>query len=89
MTQMSSTMAYVLGETIEHGGELVRHIGGYWSWRGCPRRSHDGVPEWYAGTSTVQALVDRKQLEYSEWKEGRKVTFPVAARVTKQATEIT
>lgn len=69
--ELSATMAEVLGESILHGGELIRLAGGFWTYQGCPRRSHDGVPHWYAGTSTIQALVARERMEYVEWKEGR------------------
>jgi hypothetical protein len=76
---LSAVMAEALGETFERGGTLIRHVGGYWSYPGCPRRSHDGVPEWYVGSSTVQALVDRGELEWTEWKDGRSGRFPIRA----------
>jgi hypothetical protein len=60
MKPMSAVMVECLAEAIEHGGELVHHAGGHWTWPGCPRV--DGVPEWRAGTSTVRSLVKRGEL---------------------------
>jgi hypothetical protein len=78
---LSVTMAIAIGAVIEHGGKLIRHPGGYWSWPGCPRRQHDGVPEAYFGSLTVHALVERGELEYTEWRDGRDKRFPIAAAV--------
>jgi hypothetical protein len=80
--KLSATMAIALGETIEHGGTLIRLAGGFWTYDGCPRRAHDGVPEWYVGATTVQALVIRNELSYTEWKEGRGFKFPIKATLT-------
>jgi hypothetical protein len=83
---LSATMAIALAESIEHGGALVRHAGGYWSFPGCPRGPNNGVPEWNVGTSTVEALVARGQLYYSQWRRGRAGRrFPIAAAVTPRA----
>lgn len=83
MTRKSLTapMVIALDAATAHGGKLVRHQGGYWSWLGCPRRQHDGLPkEWFA-TSTIHALVMRDRLRYSEWRDGRNGCFPIAAEV--------
>lgn len=85
MKSITATMAVCLAETIEHGGKLVRHQGGYWSWPGGPRRAHDGVPEEYFGTTTVEALVARKRMEWAEWKEGRGGRFPIVAVVVTES----
>lgn len=76
---LSPTMTMALHDIKQHGGRLVRLPGGYWTYPDCPRQSHDGVPSWYLGSSTVLALVSRQRLTYCEWKEGRRCTFPVAA----------
>lgn len=84
---LSATMAIALADTIDHGGKLIRHVGGYWSWPNCPKRQHDGVPEEYFGTSTVEALVARGAFEYVEWKDGRNGKFPIAVAVKKSAED--
>lgn len=83
---LSATMVACLDDALEAGGELVRYQGGYWAARNAPR-AHDGIPRPYHGTKTVQALVDRRAAEYSEWRDGRNGQFPIAMRVlpTKQA----
>lgn len=81
---LSATMAIALAETIEHGGCLVRHIGGYWTYPGCTR-DRGGYLEWHIGASTVDALVSRGELEYSEWKNSRNRRFPIAARTIAAA----
>lgn len=80
--KLSATMAHLIAKAKEHGGELVRLQGGFWTYDGCPRRSHDGIPVWYAGTTSVQALVTRKMLSYTEYQEGRSGRFPIRARLT-------
>jgi hypothetical protein len=82
---LSATMAACMVETIDHGGRLVRHVGGYWSWPGCPKRQNDGLPETYFGTTTIEALVARGELEYIKWRDGRNGRFPVAAAVKGEA----
>jgi hypothetical protein len=76
---ISNTMLACLYQIEAHGGKLVRLPGGFWSWPDCPRHAHDGVPHVYWGTSTVQALVARKELEYVDWRDGRGGRFPIAA----------
>jgi len=74
--KLSATMAIALGDTVAHGGLLIRHVGGYWAWPGAPKRD-DGLPAEYYGTSTVQALVDRGELVYIGWHEG----LPIIAEI--------
>lgn len=80
-TPLTAPMAIALDETVAHGGKLIRHQGGYWSWPGCPRREHDGMPEEWFGTTTIDALVDRGRLQYTEYKDGRGHRFPIVAEV--------
>ena len=72
--KMQQAMLYALA----NGGKLRRYRGGFWAmenWR------HAQFP-WF-GTSTVEALVSRGLMSYSEWRDGRKGRFPVAAVVSK------
>lgn len=73
-------MAIALGMAHEHGGKLVRYIGGFWSYEKAPR-GHDGNPIDHVGTSTVESLVKRGRLRYSEWKQGAHFKFPVVAEL--------
>lgn len=81
--QLSATMAICMAETMEQGGKLIRHAGGYWSWPNCPR-GHDGLPVTRFGTKTVEALVARKEMTYVEWRDGRIGRFPIAAQVNQE-----
>jgi hypothetical protein len=86
---LSATMAGVLGDIIQHGGVVVRHQGGYWSYPGCPHFGNHF--DWYCGTTTIEALVARGELVYTEWKEGRGGKFPIRAclSMSKEATDET
>jgi hypothetical protein len=77
---MSATMTAALGEVGKHGGKLVRHPGGFWSYDGCPAR-WDGLPTWWVDTGTVNALERRGRITFTEWKEGRNRRFPIEATV--------
>lgn len=79
-SKLSATMAVTLAETIDRGGELIRLAGGFWTYPDCPRRPHDGVPTWWVGASTVNALVTRGAFSYTEWKHG-KSTFPIRVAI--------
>lgn len=83
--EISALMAAALAMAHDHGGELTRYVGGYWSWRSCPR-DHNGHPVDYFGASTIEGLVARKRLEYSEWKDGRNSRFPIAAKIVETET---
>ena len=78
---LSATMAIALAEALDHGGKLVRHAGGFWTYPNCPRYPHNGYPEWYIGASTIKALVARGELVYTEWKQGRNHNFPIATGI--------
>lgn len=86
--ELSATMAACLAAAYEHGGRLVHFVGGYWSWPDCPR-DHNGVPVEHFGTSTVQGLIRRERLAYSQWRDGRHQRFPVEATVTPDQSEAT
>jgi hypothetical protein len=56
--KLSATMRDALKTFIAHGGKLVRLRGGFWTYPDAPitSRAGIGVPEWYAGTTTVIGL---------------------------------
>lgn len=55
-------------------GEIHRHPGGFW-------RAKDTWNGDSFGTSTIEALVARGLLQYSQWQEGRNGRFPIAAKI--------
>jgi hypothetical protein len=57
---LSKTMLGAL-EVATDKGALVRLNGGFWTWPGCPS-GREGVPVWYVGWSTINALVLRGKL---------------------------
>lgn len=68
--KLSASMQLALDKAKEHGGELHRWPGGFWTYPGCDRigRSYGdssgySVPLWHCGTNTVMALVSRGVLE--------------------------
>ena len=78
--KMSATMAVALADILDRGGEIVRHQGGYWTVPGAVKTAVIGRPfEWWLGTSTVEGLVRRGELFYTEHREGRNGNFPVRA----------
>lgn len=62
-TKLSETQKEVVEVIKEHGGVLVRWVGGYWTWEGAKVKEEapmvGRVPEWHCGTSTIRALIDR------------------------------
>lgn len=76
---LTATMVACLDDASE-AGELIRYQGGFWAARGAPR-GFDGIPRPFHGSSTVQALVSRGCAEYSEWRDGRGGSFPIAMRL--------
>ena len=74
--EISATMAAALALAMEHGGKLSRHSGGYWSYAGW--RHGNGE---YFGTTTIESLVARGRLRYSQWRDGRSGQFPVEVEV--------
>jgi hypothetical protein len=81
---LSATMAIAMVEAIEHGGKLMRHQGGHWTYPGAAPTAVIGHPyDWWCGDNTINALVDRGRLKFTEWKEGRGTRFPIAAEVVE------
>ena len=80
---LSETMKLAFNTAQEHGGKLERLPGGFWTYSGCERRPNDGIPNWHVGTTTVQALVDRRRMVYSQHKTSRDGggRFPVEAMI--------
>lgn len=82
---LSATMAATLAEAIEHGGKLVRHQGGYWTRPGAVMSATIGHPfDWWVGTATLNALVSRGKMRFTEYREGRGYRFPIAAEVVAE-----
>lgn len=79
---LTPTMAKAMAMAIDHGGELIRQDGGYWTWRGGIK-----LVDYHAESVTIRALVARGALEYTEWQQrkvthrGEGPTFPIAVRV--------
>lgn len=84
--KLSSTMQKALDHARQHGGKLERYPGGFWMASGI--RAEDLMDGWinrkWFGTPTVQALVNRGELEYTKWQEGKKRRFPIEASVTQE-----
>lgn len=64
--EISGAMAEAIGYAMTHGGELVRHKGGHWTYANCPLGQF-GIPEWSAPTVTVQALIRLGYFVVVEW----------------------
>ncbi len=82
--RLSPEMQRVLNHALEsEGAKLVRLPGGFWTHVGA--KWNGSAPEWYAGTTTIEALVKRGRMTYSAWQERRKNRgrFPVEASVTE------
>lgn len=76
MTPLSPTMQEAL-EFVKNHGSIHRHPGGYWNREGDHSFTFTGG----FGASTINALVKRGHLTYTEWKEGRNGRFPIKAEV--------
>lgn len=78
---LSDEMKAALEYIKEHGGTIKRYPGGFWQsleWLNRERR--------FFGTTTIEALVKRGKLEYSEWKPGWGTSkFPIEAKVREAA----
>jgi hypothetical protein len=92
--EISREMQRALDAAIAGGdGTLIRHPGGFWSPSNADLGS-DGIPRPYFGTTTVEGLVRRKRMTYTDWKEAghhnlRKKTrtgstFPVKAIIVDE-----
>lgn len=86
-SDLSPPMREALDKAKTHGnGKLVRYPGGYWTFPGAEWAG--SAPVWWAGTSTVQALVTRGQLEYTKQMHRRRhgsATFPIEATIKEQS----
>lgn len=83
---MTAHMAGALGDIIECGGKIVRHAGGFWTRPGAVRTATIGYPfDWWLSTRTVDGLVRRGELQYTQWRDGRQGRFPIAAAVPDSA----
>jgi hypothetical protein len=79
---LSATMAIALREAIAHGGKLVRHQGGYWTVPGAVMSASIGHPfDWWTGTTTIDALVDRGRMKFTQYKQSCGTRFPIVAEV--------
>ncbi len=83
-TELTPTMKDALHQIYCHGGMVERRPGGYWTWPQC--LSNGGVPLTYYGTTTIEALVTRGKLEYTNHQTGRRGSFPIGAKVTDAAS---
>ena len=77
-TPLSPTMQSALDYAAAHGGALVRLPGGFWRGQSATQWSQ-GVP--YFGATTVDALVTRGAMTYTEWRDSRNGRFPVRAAI--------
>lgn len=82
---LSAAMVAALDEIQARGGRLVRYQGGYWSTPAA--ECHGGRPAWYIGTPTVNALVSRGRLAFTEWHDPAKSLFPIAATLEASPDE--
>lgn len=70
--ELSPRMKKAIDHMKLHNNKLVRYPGGYWAaenwhmWKG---------PSF--GTPTVEALVRRGVASYTDWKIGKKSSFPI------------
>lgn len=74
--ELTATMWRALNHAVCNGGILERRPGGFWM---LP--SADYLKATSFGTPTVEALVKRGRMEYSEWKDGKRGKFPIRAQV--------
>ena len=74
---LTTQQTAALAMAVDHGGKLIKFSGAYWTFPGCP---HSGHPwnEHYRST-TIEALVRRGHLQYTQWVKGPGLRFPVAA----------
>lgn len=80
---MSAAMAYAMMLVHEHGGRLERLTGGFWTYPSAPRRGADKLPEWYAADATIEGLVARGELEFTQFRGD----YPIAAALPAAAKE--
>lgn len=71
--KLSTTMQQCV-EYIRKNGAIHRHQGGFWANEGWIL--HSGP---YFDAGTLNALVRRGVVEYTEWRDGRGCQFPITA----------
>lgn len=79
---LSPTMTKAL-KAIRAGSGTVRKMPPNVRFHGCSCWEVEGANGELFGTSTIQALVDRGLLMYTEWVEGRTKRWPVKAEIQK------
>lgn len=82
MMPVSKTQTRAIAFAKQHENKITRHPGGFWA---GPEFRRQAGKEWF-GTSTVQALVNRGLMEYSEWRgyKGRPGQYPIEATLTEK-----
>lgn len=83
--KLSITMAGALAETIDHGGQLVRREGGFWTKPGEPYNARGRAYDWYIGTNTVRALVDRGYFAETAWRTGHDGRYAIQVQIVTAA----
>lgn len=82
--KLSVEMTRCLAHAKEHDSHLVRSPGGFWA--ASDARFIGNVPHPYFGTTTVEALVNRGEMEYTDWQRSGVRPFPIQATV-KEASK--
>lgn len=81
--ELSETMKAVRDKAIAEGRWcLVRRPGGFWT---LPDAKHDGRSwGWFAGTSTIEALVSRGVAKYTAFQNRKRDGEPFPVEVTME-----
>lgn len=83
--RLTRPMEIAMADIARIGGTVERKPGGYWVRPGVAWSSSTGwglsIP-----TTTVQALVRRGKLAYTEHQEGRRGKFPIRAAIPPKVT---
>jgi hypothetical protein len=72
---LSKTMVDTLKWIAGNGGVVERQPGGFWV---IPHLGRAGS---WTGTPTMNALVRRRKVKWTDWQRGKKGTFPIKAEV--------
>lgn len=78
--ELSETMQAAVEFAKAHGGKLKRFPGGFWCGDSFTRYGE------HYGTPTVQGLVSRGVMRYTEYQAGRNGKFPIVAELEKEPT---
>lgn len=83
--QLTPEMERARASARAHGGKLARYPGGFWV-AGEFNPAQDPRPAVHFGTSTVEALVNRGLMAYTDFKyRGDGSSFPIMAELTEPA----